>query len=154
EVLSGTLAMQRGLGLCEQGDAARGLLWLAHSLKIAPEQATDLQRDVRLNLARWHLQVHPQKARLRHGGITNYAAFSPDGKVFATIGTDNIARLTEMATGMPVGDPREEDNAPPPKQPGLCHSVIFSPDGKSLVTTCQDNAVRVWEAGTGRLLGA
>src|SRR5207244_586027 len=62
ERLSSALALQRGLALCEQGDAARGMLWLAHSLKIAPEQAVDHQRDIRLSMAQWRHHVHAPKA--------------------------------------------------------------------------------------------
>jgi WD40 repeat protein/serine/threonine protein kinase len=146
ERLSSALALQRGLALCEQGDAARGLLWLAHGLKLAPEQAADLQRDIRLNLARWHRPVHPLKACLRHEGGVGPVAFSLDGKVVATVGGDNTVRSWETATGKPVG--------PPLKHDAKVLAVVFSSDGKSLVTASEDKTARVWEVATGRLLGA
>jgi hypothetical protein len=52
------IALERGLSLCEQGQAAQGMLWLSHSLKTAPAEDTDLQRDIRVNLAAWRPQVH------------------------------------------------------------------------------------------------
>src|SRR5262249_18788672 len=51
--LSARLALDRGLGLCEQGHADYGLLWLARGLQLAPADADELQRLLRLNLAGW-----------------------------------------------------------------------------------------------------
>ena len=57
------LALDRGLGLCEQGHADYGLLWLRRGLQLAPADDDDLQRLLRLSLDGWHHQVHPL---LRH----------------------------------------------------------------------------------------
>jgi predicted Ser/Thr protein kinase len=74
------LALERGVALCEQGDAARGMLWLGHSLAIAPTQDADLQREIRANLAGWRRQVHPLRAALPHPGFVRAVTFSPDGR--------------------------------------------------------------------------
>jgi serine/threonine protein kinase len=45
--------LDRGLGLCDQGDVARGMLWLATSLKSIPVGNDALERAVRANLGFW-----------------------------------------------------------------------------------------------------
>src|SRR5262249_40824136 len=54
ERLSTSLALERGLTLVDQQEAARGMLWLAHGLRIAPAEATDIQHTIRMNLAAFH----------------------------------------------------------------------------------------------------
>src|SRR5262249_24374389 len=78
--LSTRLAMERGLFLCEQGEAARGMLWLAHSLEIVPASARDLEREIRMNLAGWQHQMHHLRAQLIHPLPIRTVAVSPDGK--------------------------------------------------------------------------
>jgi len=48
--------------LCEQGEVGRGMLWLADSLKIAPEDSSDLDKAVRTSLAAWQGQLHSLQA--------------------------------------------------------------------------------------------
>src|SRR5207245_2990444 len=84
ERLATTLAMERGLALCEQGQAARGLLWLARSLEMAPAHAADLQRASRASLTGWSRQIHPLRHVLSQKGQVIHAAFSPDGKTIVT----------------------------------------------------------------------
>src|SRR5205823_2687507 len=43
--------LDRGITLCERGERARGLLWLASGLEVAPADAVDLQHALRANLA-------------------------------------------------------------------------------------------------------
>ncbi|MHC4520907.1 MAG: protein kinase domain-containing protein, partial [Planctomycetota bacterium] len=63
--ISGLLAgsyVDRAQALCEQGEVGRGMLWLADSLKILPEDSSDLDRAVRTSLAGWYGQLHSLKA--------------------------------------------------------------------------------------------
>src|SRR5262249_29823599 len=67
-----TLRLDKGLEFCEKGEVDLGLLWLARGLESAPEDADDLQRVIRINLAAWshqtsHLQgIFPQETPLRN----------------------------------------------------------------------------------------
>jgi WD40 repeat protein len=134
------LALERGLTLCEQGDVAGGVLWLSHSLEIAPAQDADLQRDIRANLAGWGRQVHPLRGILPHAGIVRGVAFSPDGKLVLTGSYDKTARLWRTSTGKPVGTWPHPDRV---------HAVAFSPDGTTAATGSRDGTVRLWDAASG-----
>jgi WD40 repeat protein/tRNA A-37 threonylcarbamoyl transferase component Bud32 len=144
ELLSTDLALQRGLGLCEQGEISRGLLWLARALKLAPDHATDLQLAVRSNLAGWCRQIHPLLWASAHQGpvLPGALAFSPDGTIIVTGSEDHTACLWEAATGtrlrtLPHG--------------GLVTAVAFSPDGKTVLTGSTDKAARLWDITTGEV---
>src|SRR5262249_13767934 len=78
EGLLAGLALDRGLALCEQGDASRGLLWLGRALRIAPAGGDGGQLAARAALAGWRGEVHPLRAACPHGGEAWVVAFSPD----------------------------------------------------------------------------
>jgi WD40 repeat protein/serine/threonine protein kinase len=58
--------VDRAQALCEQGEVGRGMLWLAESLKVAPEGSHDLDQAVRTSLAAWHGQLHSLRAVARY----------------------------------------------------------------------------------------
>jgi eukaryotic-like serine/threonine-protein kinase len=145
--LSADLALDRGLRLCED-DVARGMLWLARSLELAPPDAADLQRAARMNLAAWRLQLHTLRAYTEFGQA-DYLAFSADGRVALTAGRNESTRkvevqLWEAATGKPLGPPWEHKDS--------LASLALSPDGKGVLTGSKGTA-RLWEAATGKPLG-
>jgi WD40 repeat protein/tRNA A-37 threonylcarbamoyl transferase component Bud32 len=142
---SATLMLERGLGLCEQQEEARGLVWLARSLSVAPEQDGALRRVIRSNLSNWQGRLHPLRAVFPMPSPPVCVAFSPDGKTFVTGNEDNSVRLWETATGQPA-------------LPALWHerqggheevwAVAFSPDGQTIVSGGDDKMVRFWRVGT------
>jgi WD40 repeat protein len=82
---------------------------------------------------------------LRHQGMVNAVAFSPDGKLAVTGSQDATARIWQLATGRPIGEPlRHQEQV---------WDVAFSPDGTAVLTASTDGSARLWDAATGRPLG-
>jgi WD40 repeat protein/serine/threonine protein kinase len=134
--LTANLTFDRGVALCEQGEIGLGLLWLVRSLQAAEQVADDaLARVARCNLSGWQGELHHLQAQLVHGSSVAAVAFSPDGRLAVTAGEDRIARLWEVATGQPLGQPLE--HAAP------VTAVAFSHDGRSLLTL-SGGAASVW----------
>ena len=93
----------------------------------------------------------PQKPEMivqtGHSSAVVSVAFSPDGKLLASGGADNIVKLWEVATRRVLrtftGQPKPID------------SVAFSPDGKLLASASGlDKTVKLWDVvtATGREL--
>ncbi len=75
---------------------------------------------------------------------TNATAFSPDGKLLATGGTDKAVRLWNVATGQLLRTlTGHSDN--------ILH-VVFSPDGKQIASASSDKTIRLWDVATGKNL--
>jgi WD40 repeat protein/serine/threonine protein kinase len=157
ELLKATLELERGLSLCEQGDAGRGLLWLARSLTSVPadadglqEEAADLQRTIRLNLGAWRRHICSLKAApVIHQGPVNVVAFSPDGNRFLTGSWDGTVRILDAVSG------KELTQFKPPHFEARSWGITgaaWSPDGKTILTVDAQGNVKLCEAGTGRLI--
>jgi WD40 repeat protein len=144
--VSANLAFDRGLSLCEQGDAGRGMLWLARSLGLAPADAVDFRRMVRANLGGWRWQLKGTlRAVCAHQGFVDAVAFRPDGRAVLTGSVDQTARLWEVATGKPLG--------PPLRHSSTIWRAAFSPDGRTALTGCMDQTARLWDPATGAPIG-
>ena len=72
-------------------------------------------------------------------------AFSPDGRTVLTGSRDKTARLWDVATGRPIGQPLVHQ--------GFVEAVAFSPDGKTVLTGSFDRTARLWDVATGRPIG-
>ena len=129
--------------LCEQGQIGAGMLWMAHCLQIAPDDAVDLRRVIRCNLTAWHPRLHPLRAVLQHNEAINDVAFSHNGTQLLTGGSDGTARLWNAVNGEFLGHTFEH---------GLpVRLVAFSTDD-SRILTASGKSVWRWEVTAGKLI--
>ncbi len=70
------------------------------------------------------------------GDRFNHLAFSPDGRLLASLTLKGFARFWDAATGRPVG--------PVLNQPGVGNALVFHPDGSTVLTGSSDARVRRW----------
>ncbi len=82
---------------------------------------------------------------MRHEDDVRSAQFSPDGQRVVTASEDETARLWDVTSGKPIGEPMKHE--------GRVHSAQFSPDGQRVVTASVDKTARVWDAATGKPIG-
>src|SRR5207248_2542937 len=69
------------------------------------------------------------------GGVSR-AAFSPDGRMVLTGGTEGVARLWDVKTGKVLG--------PAPGREGVL-AVAFSPDGRRLAAAGRHGRIALWD---------
>jgi len=82
--------------------------------------------------------------RLTHGGTVNCLAFSPDGKLLASTGTDAILRVWDVATGR---EKRHHDFGGD-KLARAVQSSAWSPDGKTIALSGQNMTISFLDAET------
>jgi WD40 repeat protein len=66
--------------------------------------------------------------------------FSPDGRRLASACKNSLARVWDLETGQPVGEPMRHE--------GAIRSIAFSPDGRQVATASHDMTARLWNAET------
>ncbi|MGQ0505578.1 MAG: WD40 repeat domain-containing protein [Myxococcaceae bacterium] len=102
--------------------------------------AGDEGKNVRL----WDL-LHPGTTRLLegHGARVEDVAFSPDGALLASAGSDASVRVWNVAQGKWVA------TLP---HPAVVRSVSFGANGTRLVSGSEDGAARLWDVRTSGLV--
>jgi WD40 repeat protein len=99
------LTLHQALGLCDQGEVGRGLVWLAGSLAVATEAGSGgLDRPIRINLADWASQLsRPRRLPpMRHAATILAVAFRRGGRALVSAGKDGVARIWDPTTGNEV----------------------------------------------------
>ena len=141
-----SLYLTQGQSLCEQGESARGLHWLAKAFIHAGSTGHEDLRDTAWGmLFGWGRDVHPLKAVIPADNLTR-AALSPDGTRVLTGSSDGVVGLWDAVRGEPIGSPMAHGSK--------VSAVAFSPDGRKAVTGGVDGSVRMWDVDTGRPIGA
>src|SRR5262249_28198457 len=74
--------------------------------------------------------------RFRHGAESVRVVYTPDGKLLASSGRDNVIRIWETETGKELHRCVGNTNVP--------RGLALSPDGKMLVSGSWDETIRVW----------
>ncbi len=133
--------LHRGQELCEQGNIARGLHWLARSLKESPERSAALKEVIQQNLASWGHRWKAPRAMLLNDTIVMAIALSPDGKRAVTGTYNGVVQFWSAETGEPLPLTL--------KQEGVVSVILFSPDGTHLLTSGAYQTIRLWNAATG-----
>ena len=144
--MSGGLALDRGLQLCQDGKVSEGMLWMAESLAVNPHEDRGFANVVRLNLAAWRAPMTVQRTVIGHEHLVDCVAYSPDGKTVATGTRDGMVRRWDAMSGAPVGQALVHS--------GQVLSMAFSRGTPALLATgSSDKSVRIWDVATGTLIG-
>ncbi len=105
---------------------------MLEGLAVAPAEAAEIERVIRINLSAWSEQVHGLRhiirVPVREAEATAAAyrcAFSPDGRVIAIASADRL-EYRDARTLEPTGKSLVFESLP--------QAFAFSPDGKALVT--------------------
>jgi WD40 repeat protein len=88
----------------------------------------------------WDAATGKRKKEFKHRFRVRSAAFSPDGRTILAEGGDGgggEARLWDLATGRPLGQPLEVQ--------GVVWQVAFRPDGKVCAIASGESTVRLWD---------
>lgn len=126
---------QRGRSVCEQGDAACGLLWFIRSLDRAPQDAQELRRTILSNISSWAADVHHlhcatdlhQGLRLVDFGGTQF---------LVCVNESGQALLYDRDSGQALGKPMHHGHAP--------NALAVRRDGEFLATAGWKEGAKLW----------
>ncbi len=88
--------------------------------------------------------LQPSGAPMRHGDGVSEISISPDGKLVATAGEDNVLRVWQADAGSSA--------APPLRHGGIVTSPVFRSDNRLLASGCPDGWLRLWDPERGELM--
>lgn len=144
QLLLADMALDKGIGFCEQGEVGYGTLWLVRGLELAPTDAHELRWTIRTNLAAWQRQLSRPKLILQHPGDLRAVAFHPNGRVIASAGEHGSVRLWDTTSGRSLDALMSEEE--------YVARVAFSPDGQTVVASGVSAMAQMWQSDTGQAL--
>jgi len=131
----------RGQMLCESGDVARGLQWIARALRQAPPNS-ELARVARMQVAGWKAEGRFPEEILHCNVPVMSARFSPDGKLV----------LADTVSGPILWFPDQKKVLHRFHDGHSRGAIAFSEDG-SRCALFRDRTARVWSCTTGEPIG-
>jgi WD40 repeat protein len=143
--LSASFALDHGLSQCELGEAPAGTMWLARALQLAPPDAVDLQRVIRLNLSRWSADFPVLREYIPGEKEVGLVELAPDGGAALTVTGSQRVHVHDVER---IGSPRRTFDA---QSPVL--AAALSDGGRAVVTQHGDSTLRFWDVRTGQPLG-
>ena len=140
KLVSGRLALDRGIMLCEQGNIDAGLHWFVRSLELLPEDAVDLIEVARQNLSTWQAHSGSVTSLFDSRGSVHAMAFIPGQSQLAVlghrIGGTSAAQILDLRTGNVVEQvPSEYSQI----------SSAVSNDGRLAVIGRPNHSVQLWD---------
>jgi WD40 repeat protein len=145
ESLVGTLQLKQAERLFEKDEGNQGVAYLARMLRQNPSNQIAAARLMSaLNDRSFALPLRV----FEFPELINDLELSPDGTRFVTWtrGTNQVARLWDVATGRIVGKPMAHANSEVYPQ--------FSPDGRWIATAVANSGVQLWDGHTGAPVGS
>lgn len=119
--------------MLDREDANNGLIHLAQFVRKNPTNRFAAER-LMAAVAQGNF-IRPLLGPFRHDAQINSAAFSPDGRWFATAARDGVTRVWNSRDGALANTFQHQAEA---------FSVEFSPDSSSLVTVSADRTSQIW----------
>ena len=136
------MTVRNGVSLSEEGEAGRGVLWMARGLAMCPDSAQTVQESIRSALPSAVATLHTLERVYITPTPIILASFSPDGKTLL-FGGQNVY-LIDVATGKQLGDVQVS---------GEISGGGFSPDGKHFVTSTMKGGIRIADSATTKDVG-
>jgi WD40 repeat protein/tetratricopeptide (TPR) repeat protein len=140
--------LDTGLESCERHEVDVGLLWLARSLEAAPDDAMELQRVIRSNMAEWREKAALLKGAFATAGPVQHMLIRPDGRTLLTVSeiSDGLfgripgaeVRLWDTQTGKPISTPISSRDY-------YSYLVAISPDGSLVLAGRDPRTAQLWE---------
>jgi WD40 repeat protein/DNA-directed RNA polymerase subunit RPC12/RpoP len=93
----------------------------------------------------WETATGRLYGQLKHGGLVEAVAFSPDDRLLATASREMTVRLWDRPAGQPHGTPFQ--------QQAFVQGLAFSPNGKMLATVAADGNARILDVASGLRCG-
>jgi WD40 repeat protein/serine/threonine protein kinase len=136
------LQVANGVRHMDEGDFSASALWFSEALhQVAGDPEREWVHRRRLHAV---LERSPQLIALgAHQGRIRSVQFSPDGRLFATAGTDGAVKIWNATNGTATGIVLRHETP--------VHNLQFSPDGRWLATAAEDYAARVWSVASGEM---
>ncbi len=161
DIQAATLALEKGIQICEQGRPRLGILGIVYSLTLCPRDATDLRKVILTNLAAWgpHLLCLDEirtfdKPILATDRTGKYALLQlpKEGEERLNEAVPNRVQLFRIDNGESVGPPvlTQWNDASPFLRHRVTTAMVLS-DGRALLSDGANSSV--WDMTKGTQIG-